>query len=155
MKASAPRSSQKPYSMASGRTVQSGASSGRRAMPGLRPSGRSRTSLKRPCAVTQSARSGDDRISAPACRKVGRAARAVEIDPEGADAAEDAVLLQHRGVDGRIALVGREEAVRREDVDGRIPPGRVVGIDDDRARAGGSSGMPQEATRRAFMWRVK
>ena len=70
MKASAPRSSQKPYSRASGSTVQPGARSMRCAMPGLSPSGRSRTSPKRPCAVTQSARSDAERISAPVLQEI-------------------------------------------------------------------------------------
>ena len=88
-------------------------------------------------------------------RKSRRAARAVEIDPEGADAAEDAVLLQHRGIDGRVALISGEEAVGGQDVDGRIPPGRMIGIDDDRARVAERSACPMTAIRSAFMWRVK
>src|SRR5829696_1817173 len=55
-----------------------------------------------------------------------RAAGTLEIDPEGTDAAEDAVLLEHGGIDGRVAFIGRKEMVRSEDIDHCVPPARVI-----------------------------
>ena len=57
-KASGPRSSQNAYSSARGTNTAFGATSGRRPTPAFSPSGRWRTSLKRPCAVIHMIRFG-------------------------------------------------------------------------------------------------
>ena len=148
---------QKAYSMASGHHRGSRARAPTRcATPGLRPSGRSRTSAKRPCAVIQSARSDRDRIVAPAARNSAAPRRVSRSTPKAPMRAEEAVALQHRGIDRRVALVAGQEVVGApEHVDDRVPPGRMVGIDDRPGRREAGPASPQRATRRAFMWRLK
>ncbi len=60
----------------------------------------------------------------------GGPARAVEIDPEGAHPLEDAVLAEHRGVEGGAALAAGEESAGQHDHHRGVPPGRVVAVDD-------------------------
>ncbi|MDF9864292.1 hypothetical protein M2437_003274 [Methylorubrum pseudosasae] len=63
-------------------------------------------------------------------QKLRTAPHAVEIDGEGAQPPEDAILLQHRRIDRREALAPRKQAVGRHDQDRRIPPRRMIGVDD-------------------------
>ena len=67
-------------------------------------------------------------------QEAGGAADGVEVDAEDADALEDAVPRPKRlGVHRSEVLALRQQAVREEDRDHRVPPGGVVGVDDDGA----------------------
>jgi hypothetical protein len=69
----------------------------------------------------------------PSAQEGGGPTRGVEIKAEGADAPEEAVPLQHCGIDGREGEMVREELLGQQDVDGGIPPARMVRDNDERA----------------------
>ena len=132
---------QKAYSMASGMKVAFGSRAASAPRPSCRRSGRSRTSMKRPCGVSHTALCDEARIACVVRRKVQRAARRVLLDAEEAEMLEEAVALEHRGVDRCEGGAVREELAREQQADERIPPRRVVEIDRPAGarRSGGGS----------------
>src|SRR5689334_13505783 len=62
-----------------------------------------------------------------------RTARAVGFDPKDADPPHEAVLLQGGGFHGTISVTIWKPERRQHDEHRRVPPGWMVGIDDDRA----------------------
>ena len=61
------------------------------------------------------------------------AANGVQVDAEDADVLQDAVAFECGGVHGGVVLALRQEPVGEEDRDHGVPPGGVIGVDDDEA----------------------
>ena len=114
-----------------GRMIGSGASASA-PRPSCRRSGRSRTSMKRPCGVSHTALCEEARRACVVRKKV-RAPPRTPVDAEKAEVFEEAVALEHRRIDRPEGGAFREEFAREQQADERVPPRGVI---ENRRRVG-------------------
>ena len=117
--------------------------------PDCSASGRSRTSVNRPCAVTQNTRFGCDRIAAPVRRNSAAPRSDFVSTPTNPSFLKNAYCFT---ASASIAANWSRSAnsATQHDADHRIPPRRVVQHDEQRLVAGGGNAAPDFDSRTAW-----